>query len=325
VLKSAVEGKLSADWRQKHRDIEPASTLLTRILAERRRRWEQDQLRKFGAAGKEPPKNWKAKYEEPAGPNTTNLCPLPEGWCWATVEQLGEVRLGRQRSPKNRARNFPTKYLRAANITEKGFDLSDVLEMEFKPDERTRYQLCVGDLLLSEASGSPDQVGKPAICRKEHTQYCFQNTLIRHRPTLVASEYLLSVYKSYYFNGEFAQIAAGVGINHLSAAKFTKVVVPLPPLAEQEAIVDVVEDQLSVLEHVEADVARTIMSARALCQAILRHAFSGQLARQDPNDEPASELLKRIAIEREERTLQTGSTKKPNRLSPRKRKAILQC
>lgn len=94
VLKAAVEGKLTAQWRAKHPNTEPASILLERILAERRKKWEADQLAKFAAAGKQPPKNWRDKYQEPAAPDTTNLPALPKGWCWATVEQFAAVSLG---------------------------------------------------------------------------------------------------------------------------------------------------------------------------------------------------------------------------------------
>ena len=87
VLKAAVEGALTAEWRAQHPYTEPASELLKRILTERRRRWEEDQLAKFKAKGQEPPKNWKAKYKEPVAPDTTNLPPLPEGWCWVTLNE----------------------------------------------------------------------------------------------------------------------------------------------------------------------------------------------------------------------------------------------
>ena len=88
VLKAAVEGKLTEQWRAKHPATEPASALLARILKERRLKWEADQLAKFAAAKKEPPKNWRDKYVEPTLPDTNGLPELPEGWCWASVEQL---------------------------------------------------------------------------------------------------------------------------------------------------------------------------------------------------------------------------------------------
>ena len=67
---------------------------------------------------------------------------------------------------------------------------------------------------------------------------------------------------------------------------------------------EAVEDQLSVIDHLEADLATKLQTAQALRQSILRHAFTGQLVPQDPNDEPASELLKRIAAEHAARAVQ---------------------
>ena len=81
VLKAAVEGALTAEWRQQNPQTEPAEELLKRILIARRRRWEEGQLRKFEEKGKSPPKNWKAKYKEPVSPDTANLPALPAGWC----------------------------------------------------------------------------------------------------------------------------------------------------------------------------------------------------------------------------------------------------
>lgn len=86
VLKAAVEGRLTAEWREKNRPQETGPQLLARILAERRRKWEQEQLAAFAKAGKSPPAKWKEKYKEPAEPDCTKLPALPEGWCWATVE-----------------------------------------------------------------------------------------------------------------------------------------------------------------------------------------------------------------------------------------------
>src|SRR5580698_8876307 len=83
---------------------------------------------------------------------------IPPGWARITIGDAGEVRLGRQRSPKNRSASFPTKYIRAGNITWSGLDLSDVLDMDFRPGELESYRLQPGDVVLSEASGSPAEV-----------------------------------------------------------------------------------------------------------------------------------------------------------------------
>ncbi len=86
VLKAAVEGSLTADWRRRNPEAEPGAQLLKRILVERRRRWEKDQIGKFRERGKTPPKNWKAKYKEPVAPDTASR--LPEGWCWTNIDIL---------------------------------------------------------------------------------------------------------------------------------------------------------------------------------------------------------------------------------------------
>lgn len=302
VLKAAVEGALTAQWRREHPTTETADALLTRILAERRRRWEEAQLKKFEAAGKVPPKNWKAKYVEPAGPDISDLPELPEGWCWASPRQLGDVQLGRQRAPAHHQGEFMRPYLRVANVYEDRIDLGSVYEMNFSPAEFETYALRNGDILLNEGQ-SLELVGRSAIYRDELPGACFTNTLVRFRPALgVESEYSQIYFCACLRNHRFRKIARWTtNIAHLGADRFAAMEIPLPPHSEQLAIVDAVRVQLSVIDHLERDLDARLKSAQSLRQSILRHAFTGQLVPQDPNDEPASELLKRIAAEREAR------------------------
>ena len=298
LLKAAVEGALTIEWRSQNTPTETGAQLLQRILAERRERWKAKQRAKFKEQGKSPPKDWEAKYTEPVQPDSAGMPGLPEGWVWASVEQLGRVQLGRQRSPSKIGKENPTPYIRAANITEGGVDMNDVLEMEFSETEKQTFALKVGDVLLTEASGSPEHVGRPAIWRKSHSLYCFQNTVLRFSPDGIGSEFAFYTFLAMQKLGVFSKLSGGVGINHLSAGKFSRLPVPLPPADEQIALIEIIEegllrcaDQLVVNTHI-------LKQSTAQRQNILRAAFAGQLVPQDPNDEPASALLARIRAER---------------------------
>jgi type I restriction enzyme S subunit len=295
VLKAAVTGELTADWRAAHRHVEPATKLLDRVLAERRRKWEADQQARFTATGKSPPRNWQEKYPEPALPDTTGLPELPRRWCWTRVSQAGEVKLGRQRSPEHHHGPHMRPYLRVANVFENRIDTSDVLQMNFTPDEYEVYRLKHGDILLNEGQ-SLHLVGRPAMYRDEVPGACFQNTLVRFRaaPGLVP-EFALYVFLAYLHNKRFQKIARWtVNIAHLGAERFSNVEFPLPPADEQRAIVAEVERQLTDIKATEDYIAASLKRAGRLRQSILKEAFAGRLVPQDPNDEPASALLDRI-------------------------------
>lgn len=307
ILKAAVEGRLV----EQDPDDESAKVLLQRILDEHRRKWEEDYLADLEAKGKPAPKDdkWKAKYPKLETPDTDGLPELPEGWVWVTFEQIGEVRLGRQRSPSKRSKDYPTSYIRAANITAQGLDLTDVLEMEFTPEERERYRLIKNDIVISEASGSPDQVGKSAIWNDEIEGCCFQNTVIRLRAPQLDSRYLLIILKHFYQSGVLTRTASGVGINHLSASRFAKLTLPLAPERQQREIIDEVNLRLSVIDRLEEIIRINVKRAARMRQSVLKMAFEGRLVEQDSNDEPASKLLHRIQVER--RRLAEEESQKP--------------
>jgi len=296
VLKAAVEGRLvptEAELAEiEGRDYEPASVLLDRILEERRQRWE--------ASGR------KGRYVEPAAPDTSGLPELPEGWCWATVEQVGEVQLGRQRSPKDHSGPFMRRYIRAANITWKGMNLDDVNEMNFSPEEQPRFRLHPGDLLLNEASGSRSEVGKPAVWEGQIEECYFQNTVLRLRtvPGLQGWLFLHSLADA--ITGRFADESRGVGIHHLGAEGLARHILALPPLAEQARIVPEVERLTSLLEAEEQMLRSQLLRCTRLRQSILKWAFEGKLVDQDPADEPAAALLARIKAEREKQPQGNG-------------------
>lgn len=312
VLKVAVEGDLTADWRREHPNVEPASVLIGRLLAERRRLWEEEQVRRFEAARKTPPNNWRAKYREPAPPDTTKLPVLPAGWCWACIDQIGEIQGGLQKTPSRAPVNHHFPYLRVANVQRGSLDLAELETFEVTRDELDRLRLQRGDLLIVEGNGSRGEIGRCAMWRGEVHDCIHQNHIIRVRPVPgMLGEYLDLFMNSPIGQGRIQLVASSTsGLYTLSVSKIKQLVVPVPPSAEQELIVDTVEDQLSMVDHVQADVEGKVKTAQAQRQAILRQAFEGQLVRQDSRDEPASEILKRIGAAREERARQQAGTRR---------------
>ncbi|WP_083884107.1 restriction endonuclease subunit S [Nocardia higoensis] len=163
-----------------------------------------------------------------------------------SVEEIADVKLGRQRSPKNHDGPNMRKYLRAANVGWSGLLLDDVKTMNFTDAEMAQFRLEPGDILLNEASGSPREVGKPAIWQGEIDECAFQNTLLRVRPHGdVFPRYLLHFFRREAESGAFVRGARGTGINHLGRAALAKWKVPLIPIEEQRRIA-------AILDHADA-------------------------------------------------------------------------
>ena len=303
VLKAAVEGDLTADWRSVHPDADPASTLLQRILAERREHWEQEQLRTYTEKGKTPPKNWKAKYKEPVAPDLADLPSLPAGWEWATVDQIA--------APENRAltdgpfgSNLKTAHyttsgprvIRLQNIGDGVFVDAEAHISEERFEALRKYEVKAGDLVfaalgnnLPRACVIPDGVGL-AIVKAD---------CVRFRPSaLVSRACICSFVNADPTRQRAKRLIHGVGRPRLNLRSLRSVAVPVPPPEEQHEIADRIGDHLAAVHEVEATLADKLSSATRLRQSILHRAFTGNLLPQDPNDEPASDLIGRIAAAR---------------------------
>ncbi|MGO8903089.1 MAG: hypothetical protein ACLQU5_32820 [Isosphaeraceae bacterium] len=151
VLKAAVEGKLTEDWRAQHPDTEPASVLLEGILTERRRQWEQAELAKFAKTGKQPPKGWKEKYKQPAHHELTDLPELPSSWTWISLGMLAwSVKDGPHYTPKYSTTGIP--FISGGNIRPEGIDFSSAkhISSELHDELSLRCKPEYGDLLYTK-------------------------------------------------------------------------------------------------------------------------------------------------------------------------------
>lgn len=313
LLKSAVEGELSKAWRETQTEIsETGEQLLARILKERRERWEQEKLKEFAEKGKNPPKNWQEKYPEPVQPDTENLPQLPEGWVWASLDQVMLIKGGIQKKPSRAPIQNKFPFLRVANVYRAQLILDEIHEIELFEGEIERYKLETGDLLIVEGNGSLTEIGRCAIWDGSIPNAVHQNHLIRARPIQVLSQYLETWLNSSDGINYMAKLAVTTsGLYSLSVGKIAQIPVPLPPLNEQTFItIDLaakLEQQAQQLTNLE-----DLQNLNQLQKKnILSDAFLGKLVPQNPNDEPAQVLLERIQQQREaEALVKKSSTKK---------------
>lgn len=196
------------------------------------------------------------------------------------LEEVAEVRLGRQRAPKNHRGDHMRPYLRAANIGWSGLKLDDVKHMNFTDSELVVYRLAPGDLLLSEASGSPGEVGKPALWSGEIEDCAFQNTLLRVRSREHEPRFLLHYFQLVALSGRFVPEARGVGINHLGRARLAGWMTPTPGRREQRRIVEILEDHLSRLDVAAGSLAEARTRSESmlishLSSVVRRHRHGG--------------------------------------------------
>lgn len=298
VLKAAVEGDLTADWREKHPDVEPASKLLQRILAERRRRWEQEQRRAYAEKGKTPPKNWKAKYKEPVAEGNSGLPTLPRGWCWTTLDQLAwSSSYGI--SIKCSAEDAGLAVLRIPNVADGAIELND---LKFAPAdyiESPDRLVAAGDMLVIRTNGSRDLIGRGAFV--QHTPplaLSFASYLIRFR-LVEAVRWLSVLWDSHLVRRWVSEnCATSAGQYNISLRTLNKMPLPLPPFEEQNAIAAATDQLMAIFRQTASAVTSQLATVQCLRQSILHRAFTGNLLPQNPRDEPASKLLERIASDR---------------------------
>lgn len=307
LLKAAVEGALTAEWRKRNPPQETGAQLLERILKERRARWEVKQRAKFAEQGKAPPKDWQDKYPEPVKPDTSDLAELPHGWVWASLDMLGEivsgVAKGTKRDASIQVREVP--YLRVANVQRGYLDLTEIKLILATERDIEDLTLRNGDVLFNEG-GDRDKLGRGWVWCDEVANCIHQNHVFRMRPYLQETVPELVSHQGNTFGKTWFQ-SAGKQTTNLASINMSMLrcfPVPVAPAFEQLEILSQLTQMIEALNDQEKSVELGLKQTTAQRKNILKAAFSGQLVPQDPNDEPASVLLERIRAERAEREKQ---------------------
>jgi type I restriction enzyme S subunit len=309
LLKQAFEGKLTAPWRKQNPHLlESPDQLLNRIQGERQAEYAKQlkgwalAVKKWEAAGtrnkKKPSKPRQPKWISGLAPDVrARLSDLPLGWQWA---KLGWMTTGPEygsSAKSKKAGDCPV--IRMGNIQRGGIDWDD-LAFSDDQEEIEQYLLASGDVLFNRTN-SPELVGKTAIYRGTRPAI-FAGYLVRvNHIRSIASGDFLTFFLNSHTARQYGNMVKTDGVNqsNINADKLINYPFPYCSLPEQQEIVRLLDEQFTVIEQNEREIAAALKRSAALRQSILKKAFTGHLVPQDPTDEPASALLERIRKERE--------------------------
>ena len=307
ILQMAVQGKLVP---QDPND-EPASVLLERICAEKERLIKEKKLKRekkpsviFRGADNLPYE--KVGNQEPVCIADEVPFEIPETWEWVRLGEIFQHNTGKALNATNKAGELH-EYITTSNLYWNRFELGTLKSMYFTASEIDKCTAAKGDLLVCEGG----DFGRAAIWNYD-AMICIQNHIHRLRAYLpVCTEFFYYLFYLYKHAGWIG--GKGIGIQGLSSNAIHALLFPLPPLMEQERIVEKIKDLSPYTEqYTEASVRLDDLNngfPELLKKSILQQAVQGKLVPQDPSDESASVLLERIRAEKE-RLIKAGKIKR---------------
>ena len=265
VLKAAVEGKLTEDWRKQNPNVEAASKLLERIVAQGPDRQSD-----------------KTKHKRDVAGDSGALFQLPKNWVWCKSHRLAEVidPQPSHRTPEEISGGVP--YIGMGDVTVLGaIDFSNARKVSAKilEEHRHRYQLRKGNFIF----GKIGTLGAPVLLPEPFEYTLSANVvLFQPDPKITNPGFVLAYMRSPVVGSYLARMSKATSQPAFGIQKVREMPVPLPPLEEQDEIVAEVERRLSVIDKQEAAVQANFARADRLRQSILRSAFSGRLAEPPP-------------------------------------------
>ncbi|WP_407579097.1 restriction endonuclease subunit S [Citrobacter koseri] len=234
-------------------------------------------------------------------------------WLDTTVQKLALSGPSNGRSVKDRAGGFPV--LRLTALKNGKIDLKESKEGAWDKDDAHKYIVNEGDFLFSRGNGSKHLVGRGGLVTKALFDVAFPDTIMRISldKTKVSPSFFSYLWESRLIRSQIERSArTTAGIYKINQQHVKGFRLMLPSLTEQKVITRIIEEKLSVVDAQLDELEQQIAKAEILRQSILKKAFSGQLVPQDPNDEPASELLARIQAEK--KTVSPQKTKKTRKI-----------
>ena len=276
ILDLAIHGKLVP---QDPND-EPASVLLERIRTEKERLIKDGKIKR--------PKKSKATSDKPHYENVP--FEEPSSWVWTTVGEISQsILYGVSESAKSQG---TYRLLRITDIQDNKVNWDTVPFTDYENEKAEAYLLKDGDILFARTGAT---VGKSYLVNNLKEKAIYASYLIR----VQTNHYVLPAFVKYFFESGFywEQVlgnSVGIGQPNVNGTILSNLELPIPPIMEQKRIVKELGEWLSIIDKIEESKGRIQKVISLAKSKVLDLAIHGKLVPQDPTDEPATELLKRI-------------------------------
>lgn len=313
ILAAAFRGDLTAGWRARNPNVEPASELLKRIRGEHRARWEAAELAKMRAKGKLwKDDRWKERYVHPKEAASEVLPQLPAGWAWVSVDEVCPVDAPAVYGIILPGDDVPNgvPYIRPIDIRDDGtIDFSSIKRTSREiAIQYSRASLKEGDVVLSIVGTIGKVISVPAALDGGNIT---QSSVRIRPPHWLASEYLRLALLSPPLKRQYDSFRFGNAVQRLNVDHVRQLAIPLAPLDEARVILATVNEKLASLPCEIVAKARTHLDR--VETSMLQKAFRGELVPQDPTDEPALVQLERVRALRQGDETTSGSVQTPRR------------
>lgn len=258
ILQEAIEGKLTAEWRTDNPDVEPASELLKRIAAEKAKLI----------------KDKKIKPQKPLAPISEEQKPfeLPERWIWCRVWDVAETITSGSRDWAKYYSHSGAIFVTMGNLSRGSYELRmDTIRFVTPPDdgEGSRTKLEENDLLIS-ITGDVGNLG--LIPPDFGDAYINQHTCLLRFMPVCRNGYFPELMRSPLAKRQYDATQRGIK-NSFRLGDVGEMIIPLPPISEQNAIVSKVEKLLALCDQLETQINQNQTHAEQLMQAVLKEAF----------------------------------------------------
>ena len=290
ILDRAFKGTLTSKWRNENKTSD-VKELLKSINDEKIKKWEEECLQAEKDGNKKPKKPIIKEVKDMIVPVDEQPYKLPDSWVWVRLgDIIDNIKYGYTASSQE---NGEVKLLRITDIQNDEVNWNTVPYCKISEEEFETYQLKVRDILIARTGGT---IGKTFLIREipKNLKSVYASYLIKFYPNKNISEIYL---KNYFGTDLYWKLlkmkSRGTGQPNVNSPSLQALLVPLPPLEEQQEIVrvldEVLENENKVKELLELEERIDILE-----KSILHKAFKGELGTQNSNDEPALELLKSI-------------------------------